>query len=130
MTVIRPGRGVHIIANKAIEHAKPHYQGGLIGIAQKQDEPNQFASLAERQKIASGVKYFLLTKGETEVVALGGATLGQPVFINMATDALTLTQGTAETQPFGRVTALPSTFGLPATLMRVDMDLKDDVTVK
>jgi hypothetical protein len=130
MTVIRPGRGIHIVANKLLTHAAPHYQGGLVGIVQKQDEPKAFDSLASRTQVQNGVKYFLITKGETELPALAGATVGQAVFINTTTDALTLTQGTGETLPFGRVTNLPGTFGLNSTTMRVDMDLKDDITVK
>lgn len=127
MTVLRPGRGVHLIADKLITHAKPHYQAGLRGIVQKQDEPKSFDSLASRTQVQSGIKYFLLTKGETEVDALAGATVGATVFINTTTDALTLTDPGAAAVPFGRVTNLPGTFGLPAGRMRVDMDLKDTV---
>lgn len=130
MTAIRPGRAVHIVANKELTHGAPHYQGGLVGIVQKQDEPKAFDSEASRKKVASGVKYVLLVKGEVEIPALAGATVGQAVFVNMTTDVATLTQGTAETVPLGRVTNLPSTFGLNATTMRVDMDLKDTITVK
>jgi hypothetical protein len=126
MTVIRPGRGVHIVADKLITHAKPHFQGGLTGIVQKQDEPKSFDSLASRVLVQAGVKYFLLTKGEPEVDALPGATVGAPVFISTVNDSLSLVDDGTHV-PFGRVTNLPNTFGLPATKMRVDMDQKDSV---
>jgi hypothetical protein len=126
MTVIRPGRGVHAIADKLLNHAKPHFQGGLVGIVQKQDEPKSFDSIASRTQVQAGVKYFLLTKGESEVDALAGAVLGSPVFISTVDDTLSLADD-ANHVPFGRVTALPSTFGLRSTRMRVDMDAKDNV---
>jgi hypothetical protein len=127
MTVIRPGRGVHISADKLINHAKPHYQGGLVGVVQKQDQPGSFDSLASRTQVQAGVKYFLLTKGETEQDAIAGAVLGSPVFITKADDTLVLADAGAATVPFGRVTGLPGQFGLPAGRMRIDMDLKDNV---
>jgi hypothetical protein len=124
MPVERPGRGVHIVANAVINHGKPHYQNGLTGIVQKQDEPKTFDSLASRTQVQNGVKYFLRTKGECEVDAIGGATLGAGVWIDTTTDALALTDAAGRV-PFGRVTRLPSTFGGAAGKMLVDMDLKD-----
>jgi hypothetical protein len=127
MTVIRPGRGIHLYADRLINHAKPHYQGGFVGVCQKQDEPKSFDSLASRTQVQSGVKYFLIVKGETEQAALAGATLGAPVYITKADDTLTLVDGGAATVPFGRVSGLPGQFGLPSGRMRIDMDLKDNV---
>lgn len=122
---IRPGRAVDLIANKQLTHATPHYQAGLVGMVQKQDEPRQYDSLASRTLVANGIKYILILKGDAEVAVLGGATVGAPVYINTTDDTLTLTD-TSSTVPFGRVSALPSTYGLPGTRMRVDMDLKDN----
>lgn len=127
MTVIRPGRGVHAIADKVLTHAAPHYQGGLAGIVQKQDEPKSFDSLASRKQVQIGVKYFLLTKGESDVPAIAGAVLGSPVFVSKVDDSLALVD-TVNHVPLGRVTRLPGTFGQAAGLMSVDMDQKDSIT--
>lgn len=126
MTVHRPGRGVHIVADKVLTHAHPHVQGNLVGQVQKQDEPGSFDSLASRKLVQAGVKYFLITKGEVDVPALAGAVLGSPVFISTVDDSLTLVD-TNVTVPFGRVSRLPGTFGQGANLMSVDMDLKDNL---
>lgn len=126
MTVLRPGRAVDLIANKVITHAKPHYQGGLVGIVQKQDEPGSFDSLASRRLVQPGIKYVLEVKGDTEVDALAGATVGAAVYISTVDDTLSLVDD-ANHVAFGRVSALPDTFGLPTGRMRVDMDLKDTV---
>lgn len=126
MTVHRPGRGVHLIADKQITHAHPHVQGNLVGQVQKQDEPGSFDSLASRKLVQAGIKYFLITKGEVDVAAIAGAVVGSPVFISTVDDSLVLVD-TVDTVPFGRVTRLPDTFGQATGLMSVDMDLKDNL---
>lgn len=125
MPEIRPGRGIHLVANKEITHNTPHFQTGLTGLVVKQDEPKQFDSFASRTKVASGVKYWLQTKGEVVLTALEGATVGEVVYIKESDDSVSLASGSGKV-PFGRVTNLPETYGLPAGLMRVDQDLKDN----
>jgi hypothetical protein len=126
MTVLRPGRAVDLIADKLLTHAAPHYQGGLVGIVQKQDEPGSFDSIASRTQVQAGIKYVLEVKGDVEVNALAGAVVGAPVYISTVDDSLSLVDD-ANHVPFGRVSAVAGTFGLPAARMRVDLDLKDNV---
>src|SRR3954470_15497484 len=97
MSYERRRRGLDLTANAQITHGVPHYQGGVAGIPIKQDNPKTLDSLAARTQIASGVKYFLRTKGEAELdnSPLAAATVGQAVYIVRATDALTLTAGAA-----------------------------------
>lgn len=127
----RPGRGVDLTANAQLTHGVPHYQGGIAGIPIKQDNPKTLDSLAARTLIASGVKFFLRTRGVCEVDAttLAGATLGAPVYINKTTDALSLTPSAGANVPLGRVISLAGTYGTPAGKLRVNMDYKDSVAI-
>lgn len=140
MSYERRRRGMDLTANALLTHGVPHYQGGVAGVPIKQDNPKTLDSLASRTQIASGVKYFLRTKGECDVDAtsLAGATVGQAVYIVKTTDALTLAAGsTGLNLPFGRVTHIGGTAGSPdasaygtaAGRIRIDMDLKDTITV-
>lgn len=132
MSYERRRRGLDLTANALLTHGVPHYQAGVAGVPVKQDNPKTLDSLAARTQIASGVKYFLRTKGEAEVdnTTLAGATVGQAVYIVRATDALTLTAGGAGLNlPFGRVSSLAGGFGTPTGKLRIDMDLKDTITV-
>jgi hypothetical protein len=127
----RPGRGVDLTANAQLTHDKPHYQDGMVGVPQKQDNPKSLDSLASRTLIASGVKYFLRLKGVCQVkqadhAGLAGATIGAAVYIATANDALVLTD-TAGTLPFGRIVSLSGQHGTPTGFVRINMDLKDNV---
>src|SRR4051812_11357569 len=122
MPETRPGRGVHIVANKEITHNIPHFQGGLVGLPIKQDNPLGFDSLASRTKIASGVKYFLIIKGEIVIDQLEGSTVGALVYIKEPDDSLSLVA--TGRVVLGRITNIQETFGLPKGKMRVSLDQK------
>jgi hypothetical protein len=121
-------RGTDLVADVLLTHGLPHEQNGLTGIVYKQDEPKSFDSLLSRTQVAIGVKYFLRTKGTCEIPEVGGVVVGDDLYINPATDAITAAPG-AGLLPFGRVVAIENTFGTPNNKMRVDMDLKDNITV-
>lgn len=132
MSYERPGRVVDLVANAILVHGVPHYQSSMAGIPIKQDNPKTLDSLVARTQIASGVKYALRHRGvcEVDVASISGAVLGSPVYIVKTTDALTLTAGsTGLNLPFGRVVALAGTYGVPTGKVRINMDLKDTITV-
>lgn len=139
MSYERPGRGYDLIANAVLNHGVPHYQAGIAGIPIKQDNPKTLDSLASRTQIQTGVKYFLRVKGVCEVsdTGISAGAVGDPVYINKTTDALSLTPSTGANVPFGRIVsqggsvASPNAnpFGTPTTKTRINMDARDSITV-
>lgn len=128
MSYERPGRGLDLIANALLTHDTPHYQAGASGVVIKQDNPKTLDSLTARAQVASGVKYFLRTRGVTEQATqagLSGATVGAPVYITKATDALSVTPSAGANVPFGRVHQIAGAFGVPTGRIQINMSLRD-----
>lgn len=131
MSYERPGRVLDLLADKVLVHGTPHYQAGAAGVPIKQDNPKTLDSLLSRTQIQTGVKYVLRVKGVCEVpdTSLAGATVGAPVYINKATDALSLVPSAGVNFPLGRVHSLAGTYGTPVATLRVNMDMRDTIVV-
>jgi 3D (Asp-Asp-Asp) domain-containing protein len=117
--------GYYATATKLVNHGDPCIEGGVAGIALKQQSPGWQTAFADVKKIQIGEPFLIREKGRVEVATLGGAVKGQSVFITPATNALTLT-GTAPAIPFGKVVELAGQRGTPTGRMMVDLEMRDN----
>jgi hypothetical protein len=139
MSYERRRRVYDLFANAVLTHGVPHYQNGVAGIPIKQDNPKTLDPLSTRTQIQVGVKYVLRTVGECEVADTGisAGAVGDPVYINKTTDALSLTPSAGANVPLGRImsqggsTGSPNAnaFGTPTTKTRINMDARDSIAI-
>jgi hypothetical protein len=123
--VIRTGQ--YVTCTKQVNHGDPCVEGGVTGIALKQQTPKWDAALATHKTIVVGEPFLIRDKGTVEVAALAGAK-GTPVYIVTATNVLqTAVPGAGTGFPFGRIADLAGERGTPTGRMMVDMDLKDNI---
>lgn len=104
-------------------HGDPVTYDGVSGVAVKQRVVSSGAASGTPQKqIASGELFAIISKGIVQVANGISAIKGSPVYITTG-HVLTLTVGT--NPKFGRCVEVAGSRGVPAGLMRVDLDKKD-----
>lgn len=116
-----PGKRTSKIATKALVHGAPSVEEGMAGIGAKSQQASPMAvsdanALIARQ-IAIGEEHVIMLDGEHEVLNSllpVGAVVGSPLYIDTATNALTLNPdaGQDETQVVTLTAATGGTFTL------------------
>lgn len=123
----RASRGLYINADVDCRDGDVIVVNGIPGAVKKQKAYSTRTVLpADYDKVLTGERIFLRTKGPVEVDFLTGAAAGAPVYIHPADDTLTLTEGTGN-KVLGVVTDTPGVHGCATGKMRVDMDLRNAV---
>lgn len=123
----RPGRGVYVTNNSgaALTHAQPVRESSFVGIAVKQRQPGFNSVIADYTRIEIAENFFLDTKGVVQVAAVAGFAKGDFVYI---TPGNVLTETAAGNTPFGQVVEVAGVRGTPVGRVRIDLDLKADLT--
>lgn len=120
--------GRHRVASSSVKrlHGAACHEEGYVGIAQKQVQPGATIALAEYPYIQVAEAFTIITTGKVEVPTVTSAARGSTIWINVDTQALSLTDpGSSDGMKFGRVDALAGEEGVPTGFMRVDLDKKD-----
>lgn len=128
----RPGERFYPTqATKAVLHGAPCAENGVVGVAIKQVAAPFGTGLGSAliNQVQVAEKFVIDTKGIVEVINTGisGATKGAPVYITVATNALTLTgpASAGVTEKFGRVAELAGERKTPTGKLRINLDMKD-----
>jgi len=134
-------RGVYVTCTRQCNHGDLTVESGYVGTAVKQQATTINTARSALTTIVVTEPFFLTTKGEVEVPAIGGATVGQPVAINTTTGAVVLGAPGAGQVKVGRISRLPGKLGMPSAgssagvyptipaggTMAVDLDSKDNL---
>lgn len=124
----RPGEGYYAVATKVVKHGAPVVEDGITGVAIKQKAVKWDAGLAAQDEVGIGESFHIRTKGIKQVPFVSGAVKGSPVYITIATNALTITPGGAGvSENYGVVVEIQGQRGTPTGKMRVDLDLKHTI---
>jgi predicted RecA/RadA family phage recombinase len=120
----RPGRARNTVAHAACVHGQVTCEQGIVGKVIKTVVPPADTPRTTLQNVAAGENINQIIRGIVSIplVGLEAATVGQLVYINATTNALSLTA--TGNVPVGRVIYLPSTMGQDDSHLRVDLDQK------
>lgn len=126
MPPVRPGNGHYATLSKelVLKHGGVCEQDGFVGVAVKQ-KARGFATgtLANQAVIDKNEKFFIVTKGLVTVDTISGLAVGDKVWIIVAENKLTETEGS--NAQFGRVSEIAGERGCPVGKVRIDLDAKD-----
>jgi predicted RecA/RadA family phage recombinase len=118
-------RIVRVTAGVDVRHGAPAADDGWVGTAVKTDTPAADLVRANRDLIAAGTAYNLITSGTISVpnTNLPGIAKGALVYIDPDDNAIAAAQA-GNNVVLGKVTHLPGEQGTPSNAVRVDLDLK------
>lgn len=125
MPAVRPGNGHYATLTKdpVLKHGGVCEEDGFVGVAIKQKARGFAAGMSGQAVIDKGEEFFIVTKGEVTVDTISGLAVGDDVWIIVAENKLTETEGS--NLRYGRVKAIAGERGCPTGKVRIDLDAKD-----
>lgn len=124
----RPGPGVYVTnGNTAtLQHGDPVVVSNYVGVAVKQRARSWRDGFDVQATIDRLEPFYILTDGivMVPVTGISSPAVGDAVYI---TSANALTKTNTGNTPYGRITELAGTRGVPTGFVRIDLDIKTAV---